>query len=288
MKKRVINWIAAGLLLASGHVFGQDKVVLGQIDISFYAVTGQVVQAVLERLGYQVALKTGTHSQIFPQLGEGNVDLLVAAWLPSAHRAYWQQYGENALELATLYRDARLFWAVPRYIPATDVSRVDDLKKPAVASRMVKTIRGTGPDSGLMIGSRKIMQAYALERDGYELLAGKHDEWQRYFEENYEARRWFVMPYFQPNFLNRIADMRMIDDRFEFLGGPNNGVLVARKSFVAGAPKTTITVLSRIELGLEAVAEMDYMVRVGGMTPRDAARTWMEANRDRVDGWFSG
>ena len=139
MTKRVTNWVAAILLVASAHAFGQGKLVLGQIDISFYAVTGQVVQAVLERLGHEVQLKTGTHSQIFPQLGEAN-----------------------------------------------------------------------------------------------------------------------------------------------------NGVLVAHKSFVASAPKNTVLVLSRIELGLAAVAEMDYMVRVDGMTPRDAARKWMDANRDRVDGWFSG
>ncbi|MGH8676791.1 MAG: hypothetical protein ACREUQ_00365 [Burkholderiales bacterium] len=44
----------------------------------------------------------------------------------------------------------------------------------------------------------------------------------------------------------------------------------------------------RIELGLAAVSDMDYMVRIDGMTPRDAARKWMEANRDRVDVWFSG
>lgn len=287
MRKNVINCVAAALLLLPAGALGASKVILGQIDISFYAVTGQVVQTVLERLGHEVELKTGSHSQIFPQLGAGQVDLLVAAWLPSAHRVYWDKHGANSSELATLYRGARLYWAVPDYIPAAEVSRVEDLRKPEVNSKMVKTIRGTGPDSGLMIGSRKIMESYGLERDGYKLLPGKHEEWHRHFEENYAARRWFVMPYFRPNYLNRIAELRMIEERFEFLGGENNGVLVAHNSFVASAPPKTIKVLSRLELGLDAVAEMDYMVRVGAMNPRDAARAWIQSNQKRVEGWFS-
>ena len=51
---------------------------------------------------------------------------------------------------------------VPEYVPAADVSRVADLRKPEVAARMQKEIRGTRADSGLMIGSKKIMEEYGL------------------------------------------------------------------------------------------------------------------------------
>ncbi|HWQ38455.1 MAG TPA: glycine betaine ABC transporter substrate-binding protein [Burkholderiales bacterium] len=279
--------VAAVLLLAVASARAQDKVVLGQIGISFYAVTGQVVQAVLERLGHTVELRTGSHAQIFPELGKGGVDLLVAAWLPSAHAVYWEQHGKEAVELATLYRGARLFWAVPAYVPEEEVASVEDLKKPQVAERMVKTIRGTGPDSGLMIGSRRIMQAYELEAAGYELLPGKHEEWHAYFEDNYKHKRWFVMPYFRPNYLNRMADMRMLNEPFELLGGENNGVLVAHRNFIDRVRARTVATLRRISLDLEAVAEMDYGVRIEGKSPREAAREWMARNASRVEAWFA-
>ncbi|MGH8629238.1 MAG: glycine betaine ABC transporter substrate-binding protein, partial [Burkholderiales bacterium] len=248
---------AALLLVASAVTQAQSKVTLGQIGISFYAVTGQVVQAVVERLGHSVEIKSGSHAQIFPELGRGSVDLLVAAWLPSGHAVYWQQHGKEAVELATLYRGARLFWAVPAYVPVEQVASVEDLVKPEVAARMVKRIRGTGPDSGLMIGSRKIVQAYELEAAGYELVPGKHEQWHAHFEDNYRHKRWFVMPYFRPNYLNRIAEMRMLEERFEFLGGENNGVLVAHRNFIDRMPARTVAVLRRISLDLDAVAEMD-------------------------------
>jgi len=278
--------LASLLLFGPAGALAQGKVTIGQIGISFYAVTGQVVQAVVERLGHTVELKTGSHAQIFPELDKGSVDLLVAAWLPSGHAVYWQQYGREAVELATLYRGARLFWAVPAYVPVEEVASVEDLGKPEVATRMVKTIRGTGPDSGLMIGSRKIMQAYELEAAGYELLPGKHEQWHAYFEDNYRRKRWFVMPYFRPNYLNRIAEMRMLEERFEFLGAENNGVLVAHRNFIDRMPARTVAVLRRLSLDLDAVAEMDLAVH-GGKSPREAAREWMTRNSSRVDAWFN-
>jgi glycine betaine/proline transport system substrate-binding protein len=263
-----------------------DTVRLGQISISFYAVTGQVVQAVLERLGHSVELKTGSHAQIFPSIGDGSVDLLVAAWLPYAHARYWREYGGDAIELTDLYRGAQLFWAVPHYVPRADVASVADLKKPDVLSRMQRHIQSTKPDSGLSMGSTRIMQAYDLERHGYRLQTGGHREWQQYFEDNYRNGSWFVMPYFRPNFLNQMAQMRKLDEPDALLGRENRAVLVAHRKFVERAPGETLRVLRRIELDLDAVAEMDFMVRVEGMNPRDAAHKWMTTNAARVDGWF--
>jgi glycine betaine/proline transport system substrate-binding protein len=186
-----------------------------------------------------------------------------------------------------LYRGAQLFWAVPHYVPRTDVGSVEDLKKPEVRSRMEKLIQSTKPDSGLSMGSQRIMQAYDLERHGYRLQTGSHREWQRNFEDSYRAGSWFVMPYFRPNFLNRMAQMRKLDEPDNLLGQENRAVLVAHGNFVERAPNETLRVLRRIKLDLDAVAEMDFMVRVDGLSPRDAALNWMSANTVRVEEWFA-
>ena len=191
------------------------------------------------------------------------------------------------MELAALYTGAQLFWAVPDYVPVEAIAAVEDLKKPEVSSRMEKQIRATKPDSGLSMGSQRIMQAYDLQASGYRLLTGAHHDWQRYFEVHYGAGDWFVMPYFRPNFLNRMARMRKLDEPRDLLGKENRAVLLAHKDFLTIAPERTIRVLRRIELDLDAVAEMDYMVRVDGMTARAAAGHWMSANPARVDQWFA-
>jgi len=287
---RMRRWIAAvmtGVIMNAGMGRADhNTIVMGQINISFYAVTAAVVQEVLERLGHRVEVRTGSHGEMFPLLGKGDIDILVAAWLPSGHAAYWEQYGKDSVQLATLYRGAQLYWSVPPYVPASQVSSVADLKKPEVAQRMVKVIRGTAPDSGLVIGSRKIMEKYQLDREGYELVPGKRDAWVAHLNENLAEQRWFVMPFFRPNYLNLVADLRMLDEPFNLLGEASDGALVAHRNFLARAPQRTAEMLARVHVGLDAVAQMDRMVNVGQMSARDAARAWMESNRSTVDGWF--
>jgi len=283
--RRLAALLAAFVLACPGALADSRLVTLGYVDLSFYEVTAKVVQNVLERLGYNVALKSGSHAEIYPLLGQGEVDLLVAVWLPSAHAAYWEKYKENAVLVTTLFDDARLFWAVPDYVPVTEVGSVADLNHPAVAARMQKRILGTKPDSGLMAGSQKIMQAYALAQAGYELVPGTSAERVAGLEESIAAQRWFVMPLSQPNYLNRVAKMRVLAEPRQLLGGADSAYLAAHKDFQAKIDKRTWRVLQRMSLSIKAVTEMDYLVNVKKLAPDYAARNWMAAHPDTVNYW---
>jgi glycine betaine/proline transport system substrate-binding protein len=284
----MLGGLCAALLLASGSSGQADeqpgKVVMGQISLSFYAVTGGVVQEVLERLGHTVEVVQGSHGQIFPRLGGGEVDLLVAAWLPYGHAVYWQQYGSQAEPLATLYRGARFAWMVPTYVPESLVAGVDDLKKPEVLARMDREIRGTGRDSGNMMVSAEVMKAYGLEGVGYKLLPGTAPEFHGNYHRAIDEGHWFVMPLWWPHYINQIGNMRPLLEPKGLLGEPSSGTLVGSKVWVARAPARTLRVLRRLYLGLDAVAAMDYSVNVQGLTPRDAARRWMQHHATRWSG----
>ena len=266
---------------------GTGKVVLGQISLSFYAVTGAVVREVLERLGHSVEIVQGSHGQIFPRLGAGEVDLLVAAWLPYGHAAYWERYGSQAEVLAVLYEGARFAWMVPEYVPADLVAQMDDLKRPEVLERMEKAIQGTGRDSGNMMVSAEVMNAYGLEHAGYRLLPGTLTEFYGNYDRAIAARAWFVMPLWFPNFVNRVGDMRPIDKPKGLLGQANEGTLVASRAWAGRAPERTLRVLRRMYVGMDAVEAMDYSVNREKKSPQEAARAWMEQNQSIVEAWLA-
>ncbi|HXX10426.1 MAG TPA: glycine betaine ABC transporter substrate-binding protein [Burkholderiales bacterium] len=276
-----------GLGAASRADEGTGKVVLGQISLSFYAVTGAVVREVLERLGYSVEIVQGSHGQIFPRLGAGEVDLLVAAWLPYGHAAYWERYGSQAEVLAVLYEGARFAWMVPEYVPADLVGEIDDLKRPEVLERMEKAIQGTGRDSGNMMVSAEVMNAYGLEQAGYRLLPGTLTEFYGNYDRAIAARTWFVMPLWFPNFVNRVGDMRPIDEPKGLLGQANQGTLVASRAWAGRAPERTLRVLRRMYVGMDAVEAMDYSLNREKKSPQEAARAWMEQNQSIVEAWLA-
>lgn len=260
---------------------------IGHVNLSFYEATAAVVQLVLERQGFNVAVSSGSHAAMYPKVAAGDVDLFVAAWLPHAHKSYWDEYKGDLVQLGVLFEDARLYWAVPDYVSA-DVKSVADLKRPEVAARMAKTIRGTLPDSGLMIGSRRIFEHYALGEAGYELVPGPAKDWLAGFDARIAAKEWFVMPLWRPHYLNRAHGLRILDEPQQFLGGDNTAWLVANKAFAAKLPRKTRELLGRIELSVRSVTQMDYWINVEKMDARDAARRWIASNPDTVGYWLRG
>ena len=132
-----------GAVLAAALFFGSSAnaatIVIGHINLSFYEATAALYKHALERSGYNVVLKSGSHSVMYPLLADGEFDLFVAAWLPNTHKQYWEEYGENLSMVTPVYTDAKLFWAVPDYVPESAVKSVADLAKPGVAEKMQKT-----------------------------------------------------------------------------------------------------------------------------------------------------
>jgi len=285
--------VASGLAAVCGAAWPRipqqsPPVVLGQVSLSFYAVTGAVVQEVLERMGHTVELKTGPHDQMFPLLAEGSIDVMAAAWLPQGHAAYWSRYGGEATEVARLYDGARFFWAVPEYVPVGEVSSMADLAKPAVAERMTKVIQGIGTAATITTVSQQAVRDYGLEPLGYSLRPGTAAEWTGAYDAAIRERRWIVFPTWAPQYLNRDGKLRPLQDPLGVLGSTNRGTLVAPVERLQRLPAATRAALSRIELGLDAVTEMDWMVNVSRLTPRDAAKAWIRANPARFDKWIKG
>lgn len=276
----------AGGLRAQGA--GAPPVTLGQVSLSFYAVTGAVVQHVLERLGHPVVVRTGPHDEMFPLLGRGEIDLMAAAWLPEGHGAYWARHGAAATEVARLYTGARFFWAVPDYVPKDAVASIADLARPEVAQRMTRLIQGIGPAAGITTVSQAAVRAYGLEAPGYTLRPGTAAEWTGAYDAAVREQRWMVFPTWAPQYLNRDGKLRPLADPKGILGGANHAALVAPAARLQALPAATRAALSRIDLGVDAVTEMDWMVNVDKMTPRDAAARWMQANESRVAGWLRG
>jgi glycine betaine/proline transport system substrate-binding protein len=265
--------------ISSGPAGAQDRTIrLGQVDLSFYAVVGGIVQEVLERDLYKVEVTSGSHGEVFPKLGSGAVDILAAAWLPDAHASLYAKVKDVTFTIGELYGTARFYWAVPDYVPADLVRSIDDLKKPDVAARMDKRIRGIGAASGLMIGAAKMRDAYGLGSAGYEVIPGEAKDWIDNFKQALREERWLVMPLWQPQWLNAAYKIRVLDEPKGIYGAGDTAVLLGHQSLKGKLAQSTLDRLAGVRLSIDAVTQMDLWVNVGGLTPRAAARKWLLAN----------
>lgn len=278
----------AAMQSADVQALAARPVILGQVSLSFYAVTGAVVHAVLERLGHTVEVRHGLHEQMFPMLGDGSIDLMAAAWLPEGHVSYWERYGRSAVEVATLYDAAHFFWAVPAYVPADIVQSIEDLKKPDVANRMNRQIQGIGSGAGISQLSQKAVTAYGLDQLGFRFQPGTQEQWIDRCEAAMQAGEWFIFPTWAPQFLNRDDQLRPLADPKSILGCMNRAVLASPATRWAELPDATRAVLQRVQLSIDAVTEMDWLVNKQQSSPRAAAARWMHAHPAQTEPWFAG
>jgi glycine betaine/proline transport system substrate-binding protein len=275
--------VAAVMLSApSAHAL---TIVLGHVNQSSYETASVVYQTILERMGYNVAIKSGTHGAMYPVLAEGEADLFVAASLPNEHAPHWEEYKKDLVLLTPLFEDARLFWAVPEYVPESAVKSVSDLAKPDVVAKMEKLVRGPASNSVLMNRSEKVMQEYGLPQVGYQLSRGKDTDWIAGFNADIESGKWFVVPLWQPHYLNYVAKLRILEEPKKLLGEPDTVWLIAHKNTEQKIGPTGFGVLKKMELTLKWVTELDYMVNVEKRTPREAARRWMGLHPYTVEYW---
>lgn len=262
-----------------------QPITLGQVDLSFYAVTGGVVQEVLERSGQPFVLVQGSHGEIYPKLGTGEVDVLAASWLPNAHAPLYEKVEASTFLITELYPDARLYLAVPDYASA-EIRSVADLARPEIAVQVEKRIVGIGPTSGLMVGAARMMDSYGLKAAGYELVPGPAPDWIANFRRAYEEEKTLVMPLWQPHWINASYRVRVLEDPQKIFGEGDRAYLVANNALKDKVTPEVLARLARIKLSVAAVTEMDRMVNVEKVSPREAARRWIALNRDATRDWF--
>ena len=273
-------------VVAQPQTEGQkQKIVLGQVGLSFYAVVGGVVQELLEREGYSVEVVEGPHAKIFPRLGAGEVDIFAAAWLPHGHADLFASVEDMTFRIAPLYEDARFFWVVPAYVPESALSSVTSLVQPEIQQRVSKRIVSLPAETGLTISARRVLDAYNLGEAGYEIVAAPPSEWFGTFREATKNKQWVIFPLWQPQWVNAAYEVRRLDDPKGAYGEPDTAYLLGHRSLREKLPARTIGLLSNIRLSIEAVTKMDRMVNVDRLSPRDSARRWMEENADLVQSW---
>lgn len=283
---RLLGSVLAALAIAI-PVAQAKTIVIGHVDLPYHEVTAAVYKTVLERSGYSVALKKGPRGVLLSMLAEGELDLFVAPWLPHLDGERWAAHKEKLVQISPLYDTARFFWAVPDYIPESAVNSIADLTKPEVVAKMNKAILGPQEEPELASRSEKLVQEYALSQAGYEYKSGTTQDWVGTMDAHIKSKSWFVMPLWQPHYLNTVTKLRMLQDPKHALGQPDTAWLAGNKQTEQKIESHIFAILERMEFSTDWIAELDRMVHVEQYPPHVAARIWMAAHPYTIEYWIN-
>jgi len=233
---------------------------VGHIDLSFHDAAAHEVERILGAHGHHIERSAAPHEEMFRRMGDGQVDVLVSAWLPSSHGAYLAPFADQVRKITVLY-EPYCIWGVPDYVPENTVREVADLLSEPVLDRMERRIQGINPGAGISRFSAAIIDQYGLGAAGYEFRTGTEEQCFGRFVDAVAQGRWVVIPLWQPQWLHHRYRIRELDEPKGLLGGTDQATLIVRKDAEALIGDEALSELATLHLGNARVSELDGLLQ---------------------------
>ncbi|KVT45123.1 glycine betaine ABC transporter substrate-binding protein [Burkholderia ubonensis] len=215
-------------------------------------------------------------------VARGDLDIMVGGWLPVTHATYYAKYKNDMDDVGVIYTGGKNGWAVPKYVPESELASISDLGKPEVKSKLNGTVQGIEPGGGLMQASEKTIKAYNL--DGYNLQASSEAGMLAGVSRAYQSKQWIVATVWSPHWLFQKWQMRYLKDPKGALGGEEQVHAFASKQFAGKFPRADVF-FKHFKLTLADVEAIEFE----GNSTNDyatAAKKFVDAHPDKVNAWL--
>ncbi len=236
-----------------------------------------VMKQVFEEAGYDVTLVAVDAGPLYQALADDDVDFTKTAWLPYTHETYWDTYGDKIDYVnENIKGSARIGLVVPSYVT---VDSIDELN--SVADKFDDRIIGIEPGAGITSRTEQAIDEYGLN---YNLITSSSAGMAAELASAINKGDWVVVTGWSPHWMFTRYDLKYLEDPKGSYGGTENIVTLARLGLKTDDPKA-YGILSRFEWTMADITSVMNAIE-GGMSGKDAAKAWVDANPDTVAYWI--
>ena len=247
------------------------------------AVTLIVARLIERHFGLEVERVMTDIGIQYRAVADGDLDIMLMAWLPVTHAEYWQRVRNDVVNLGPIY-EGRLGWVVPAYVPAERVGTLPDLRRREIAKRMRYRVQGIDPGSGLMQTSEQAMRHYRL--DDYELVSASGAAMTGELDRAIRRGEWTVVTAWRPHWIFARYDVRFLDDPDGILGGEERVHALARRHFQHDFPPEVTGFFTRLYLPEDELSEL--LLDAQDTSTERAVERYLREHSRRVQYWLTG
>ncbi|MDK4246954.1 glycine betaine ABC transporter substrate-binding protein [Corynebacterium accolens] len=242
--------------------------------------TAYLLENKLEAAGYDVEHEELTDAAVlYAGLANGDIDIYPSAWSEKTHEQYMDKYSDDIEDLGSYYDNAVLTWAVPEYME--DINSIEDLK--GKSADFNDTVVGIEPGAGLTEASKKAIEDYGLDEDGYNLSTSSTPAMLSELQTAVDNEDDIVVTLWRPFWANAKFPVKDLEDPKGSLGDPESLHWLARDGFSDEFPEVSEW-LGDLKLDDEQYGSLeDNVVNQfeEGKEP-DAVQDWLDKNPDVV------
>jgi len=277
MTHKIKTLITTGTALAVSSAAFADSIRIAYPNWAEGIAMTYLVKAVLEEeFDYEVELTQADPGVIYGAVASGDQDVFLDAWLPHTHEPYWDEYGDQLVDLGPNFSYGITGLVVPAYV---EIDSIDELN--SIKDELDGKITGIGTGAGITAKTNEVIEEYDLDlvqvnSSGPAMTAALKDA-----IDDGEA---IVVTGWKPHWKFGRYDLKVLADPRGIY--PIDGCkTVANPGFVEENPEVAqfLTNFNLTEAHL-----LDLMLKIDDSDDdvADVAQEWMENNEALVDSWI--
>ena len=269
--------LTALLTVACGPKTDEKKIDIAYVNWSEGIAMTNLAKVTLEEQGYRVNLLNAGLAPVFASLSQKKADVFLDAWLPVTMADYITQYGDKLETLGTVYDNARIGLVVPEYVTINSIEELNQVR-----ARFKGEIVGIDAGAGIMKATDKAIPDYGLD---YKLLTSSGPAMTASLKKAIDKKEWVVVTGWTPHWMFDRFDLKILADPKGIYGGAEKIQVLAWKGFSEKDPFAA-RLLSNMHLTDAQISSLMAALEEPGINETDAARKWLETNRDVVSNWL--
>lgn len=234
---------------------------------------------ILEDKGYDVDLEYADAGPVFQGVAGGDYDLALDGWLPLTHAAYFEQFGDDIVDLGAWNDDAKLTVAVNADAP------IDSLSELAGASdEFGGRLIGIEPGAGLTAATQnEVIPTYGLE--GMDFVTSSTPAMLAELESKLDSGENVAVTLWRPHWAYDAFDIKDLADPEGTLGDAESIHTFTRTAFDDDHPEVNEW-LSEFRMDSDVLFSLENAMYNTGEDVTDytdIVRQWMTENQEWVE-----
>lgn len=272
--------ISVGLYACSGQSDEKEEskeedgeLVLGLTTWTSTIPPTEIVQEILEEMGYTVEIKEADIGIIYSGLANGEIDIYLDSWYPQQIQ-YLEEYSDTIKQLDPIYEDADAGMVVPNYME--DINDVGDLVgKEDLVNNEIIAIEDGDP---AMDELQELIDAYDLD---LELISSSEGAMIAAAQTSIEEEEPILYYGWRPHSMFIDLDSKILtnEEHPEFFDGSSVHPIINHD--VEQEYPEVYDMLNEIEISIDDMEEMITKLD-HDEDPKEIAKEWIEANEEDV------
>ncbi len=297
----IVCFLLVGLTVSLTYIAqsqdeGRQVVRIAYVEWSSEIASTNVVRAVLqEEMGYECEIIPMAADEMWEAVATGEVDAMVAAWLPGTHGHFYEQYADQIVDLGPNLEGTQTGLVGPQVTPGRQTGRTGLQNVPYItidsitelqehADKFRGRIIGIDPEAGIMRQTKEAMEVYGL--DNFELISGSEISMAAELANAIRRLEWIVVTGWIPHWKFARWNLKFLEDPENVFGGREEIHTIVREGLREDMPDVYAFLDNFHWTPGDMEQLMLWIEEQDGVYPLDSARRWMRHHRDKVEAWL--